>query len=289
MSLTLRYAAHLGYAPPLFRPQFEATVGTGNLASHIEFAADHGFAGIFDPWVMERSATDQSEIRNALAETGLSFSSIVCTPTSELTAPLWVDRSAAGRQRIEQFVRQASTVATSMGGSLLVALVAGDENETDLERQLDNAAANLNAMGTIAGDHGLRLSIEPMTVLPNILTRNMAEAVDLVVRADQADVGILFDTGHASITDGDALRAYETVREHVVAIQVADMPGRVEPGAGRLQLVDVVVEAIRGGYDGVIDLEHQWAELSREGEMAGLQRIREFDEQVAHALRQDGP
>lgn len=287
MSFAVRYALHLGYAPPAFRPQFLATVGTPQPGAHIEFAAENGFAGIFDPWAMGRPEAELREIRSALTENGLSSSSVVCVPSSELTAPWWADGTLSGRRRIEQYVRRACAVAVSLGGSLLAALIVGDESGPDAERQLDNAAANLNAMGTIAGDHGLKLGIEPMTVLPNMLVQSAADAVGLVARVGRSDVGIVFDTAHVATSDGDVLRAYQAAREYVVSIQVVDLPGRVEPGAGQLELVDVVVEAIRTGYDGLIDLEHQWADLTREGERTGLERIRAFDEQVGRALRED--
>ena len=287
MSFALRYALHLGYAPPAFRPQFLATVGTRQPGAHIEFAAENGFAGIFDPWAMGRPEAELRGIRSALTEQGLSSSSIVCVPSSELTAPWWADSTLSGRRRIEEYVRRACTVAVSLGSSLLAALVVGDGTESDTERQLDNAAANLNAAGAIAGDHGLRLGIEPMTVLPHMLVQSAAEAVGLVARTGQPAVGILFDTAHVATSDGDLVRAYQAARGHVVSIQVVDLPGRVEPGAGKLELIDVVAEAIRTGYDGLIDLEHQWANLTREGERTGLQRIRAFDEQVTRALRVD--
>ena len=285
MSFALRYASHLGYAPPGFRPQFLATVGSARPAPHIRYARQTGFAGVFDPWAMGRSDADLGEIRNALTETGLSFSSIVCVPSDQLATPLWTHSSSSAKQRLERFVHQACEVATSLGSPVLAALLARDGEDADVARQIDQAVATLAAMGRIADDHGLKLGIEPMTVMPNMLVQSTVDAVELVRRADQRNVGVVFDTGHVSMMDGDLIRAFEEARELVVALQVADMPGRVEPGAGGLALTDLVVEAVRTGYDGLVDLEHQWLDPTPDGEHAGLGRIREFDRQVSAALQ----
>jgi hypothetical protein len=55
----------------------------------------------------------------------------------------------------------------------------------------------------------------------------------------------------------------------------------------------VVVEAVRRGYTGLVDLEHDWLDLTMAGEQAGLTRVRVFYSQVtqglATTLNHEGP
>jgi hydroxypyruvate isomerase len=67
-------------------------------------------------------------------------------------------------------------------------------------------------------------------------------------------------------------------------IQIADAPGRIEPGAGKLDIVSAMAEAVRRGYSGLVDLEHLWVSPTLEGEAAGLARIRQFDTQLRQAM-----
>ncbi|WP_280426656.1 sugar phosphate isomerase/epimerase family protein [Nocardia carnea] len=284
MSFTQRYTAHLGYAPPTLRPQFLDTVGSSDPVAHIEHAARIGMAGIFDPWVMRRDPGELAEIGHALTDLGLSCGSIVCVPLEQVTAPLWTDRSRAGRAALEGHVRTAATAARTLGSSSLAVLVAADPSRTE-EHQRDDAAANLREMSLVAADFGTDLAIEPMIALPNMLLRNIAATTAVVSAADAPGVGILFDTGHVSVTDGDLLAAFEMARGHISSIQIVDMPGRVEPGAGDLALAELLATAVVSGYSGLIDFEHQWSSMSRDGEATGLARLREFDRCVDTAIR----
>ncbi|WP_342660258.1 2-oxo-tetronate isomerase [Rhodococcus ruber] len=285
MSLTQRYTAHLGYAPPKFRPQFLESVGTTTPIDHIEYAAALGMAGIFDPWALGRDRRELDEIGRALTDTGLSCGSIVCVPVSKITAPIWTDRSRSGRSSLERLIKEAAEAGQALGSPPLAVLVAADPDRTDVEQQRADVAANLRDMGRLTADFGIGLAVEPMTVLPNMLLRNVTEAVEVVSAADVPGVGIIFDTGHASITDGDLLAALRTAADHLSILQIVDMPGRVEPGAGELQLVELLASALVAGYTGLIDLEHYWADAGRDGEQAGLERIRRFDALVDAAVR----
>ncbi|GCE38170.1 Hydroxypyruvate isomerase [Rhodococcus wratislaviensis] len=285
MSLTQRYTAHLGYAPPKFRPQFLESVGTTTPTDHIEYAAALGMAGIFDPWALGRDRRELDEIGRALTDTGLSCGSIVCVPVDKITAPIWTDRTASGRSSLEKLITAAAETGQTLGSPSLAVLVAADPDRTDTEQQRADAAANLRDMGRVTADFGIGLAVEPMTALPNMLLRNIPETVEVVTAADVPGVGIIFDTGHVSTTDGDLLTALGTTGEHLSILQIVDMPGRVEPGAGELPLVDLLAAALASGYTGLIDLEHYWADASRDGERAGLDRIRRFDALVDAAVR----
>lgn len=284
MPFTSRYTTHLGYSPPDFRPQFQETLGTAEPAEHIRYAAQLGMAGVFYPWALGRPSSEIRSAGDALRETGLSCSALVCVPFAELTRPIWTDRSMAGRKKLETHVAEAAEVAALLNCGLLAALITVDPARTDNQQQRDDAAANMRDMANIAADNGLKFAIEPMVRIPNMMARTTLEAVELVEAADQTNLGLIYDTGHVAMMDGDLLSALRKAWDHIVLIQVADLPGRVEPGGGELQIVDVLAEAIKSGYDGFVDLEHGWLDSTRDGEQAGLERIKQLDELVRAAL-----
>jgi hydroxypyruvate isomerase len=288
MAWSLPYTIHLGYGPPALRPQFLETVGT-DLGAHVRYAAELGVAGVLYPWALQRPPDEVVKVRQAIADTGLAASCVVCMPFEVLGSPIWTERSAANSARLEGYVRQAALLATSLNSTVLAVLVAADPQRPDGPAQRADAAANLRDMAQIAADHGLTIGIEPMVVLPGMLLHNTADAVRLIIQAGHPNVGLIYDTGHVSAMDGEILQPFIDFYEYVVLIQFADEPGRVEPGAGKLDIVPVAVEAIRCGYQGLVDLEHEWLTPTGEGEQAGLGRIRRFDTTIREHLARPDP
>lgn len=284
---TLRYTTHLGYRPPDFRPQFLETLGTSEPAAHIRHAAELGMAGVLYPWALSRPPDEVRSVSQALDEVGLAGSCVVCVPSTELTTGIWTDRGMAGRDRLEAYVRRAAELAVSLRSGILAALISTDPDRTDPEQQRDDAAANLGDMARIAVDHGLVLAVEPMVQLPNMMLRTTEEAVRFLDAAGHANLGIIYDTAHVSMMDGDLVAALRAAWEHIALIQVADQPGRVEAGAGELAIADVLVAAGRCGYTGLVDLEHDWIQPTRDGERLGLERTRKLDESVRRRVQAD--
>lgn len=286
MTWTQRYTTHLGYRPPDFRPQFLETLGTPEPGAHVRHAAELGMGGVLYPWALSRPRDEVRSVCRRLDEVGLSCSCIVSVPSTELTTGIWTDRDVAGRQRLEAYVRQSAELAVSLKSGVLAALISFDPDRTDGEGQRDNAAANLRDMARIAADHGVTLAVEPMVALPNMMLRTTQEAVDLVAAAGHPNLGIIYDTAHVSMMDGDLMAALRAAWDHLALIQIADLPGRVEAGAGELAIGNVLVEAVRSGYSGLVDLEHDWIQPTKDGERLGLERIRRLDESVRQRVQQ---
>lgn len=280
----LRYATHLGFSGPNDRPQFLETLGTADPATHIRFAAQEGMAGVLYPWVIDKSPAERETVRRALIETGLGFSCVAAVPFDVAASPIWTDRSKASRSALADAIVEASSIAVSLTSTILAVVVAADPARPDDGRQRDDLVANLQDVALIAQDHGLTLGIEPMVRMPSSLLRTTAAAVDVIEGTGSPNVGLIYDTTHVSMMDGDVLAVLAKHFEHIVSLQLSNEPGRVEPGAGTLPLVDVAVDAVRRGYTGLVDLEHGWLRPTKSGEQAGLARIHAFDSRVKDAL-----
>ncbi|GAA3518385.1 hypothetical protein GCM10022234_12310 [Aeromicrobium panaciterrae] len=280
----LRYATHIGFAGPDDRPQFLETLGTAEPAAHVRFAAQEGMAGVLFPWVIDKSPLEREAVRRALVETGIGFSCVASLPFDVTASPIWTDRSTRNRSALAAAIVDSSNIAISLGSTLLAVVVAADAARPDTARQSDDLVANLRDVALIAQDQGLTLGIEPMVRMQSSLLRTTAAAVDVIEAVDQPNVGLIYDTTHVSMMDGDLLAVLAEHFEHIVSLQLSNEPGRVEPGAGILPLVDVAVEAVRRGYTGLVDLEHGWLRPTKSGEQAGLARVRAFDSRVRDAL-----
>jgi hydroxypyruvate isomerase len=226
-------------------------------------------------------------VRRALTETGLACSGIAALPLELTASPIWTDRTRHARDALVTAIVAASTIAVSLTSTVLTAIVTADPDRPDTAGQHDDLVANLRDVAPIAEDNGLTLGIEPMLRMPAPLLRTTAQAAAVIAATGRPNVGLVYDTTHVSMMDGDLLPVLVEHFDLIVSLQLADAPGRVEPGAGTLPLVQVAAEAARRGYTGLVDLEHGWLDPTEAGEQAGLARIRAFEQQVTLELRPD--
>ena len=98
-----------------------------------------------------------------------------------------------------------------------------------------------------------------------------ADTLALVEAVDSPHLKMNLDLYHAQIGEGNLVQLVERALPAVGEIQVADVPGRCEPGTGEIHYPAVAAALDRLGYTGVVGLEG-WA--SGDPEVA-LHRFRE--------------
>jgi hydroxypyruvate isomerase len=97
-----------------------------------------------------------------------------------------------------------------------------------------------------------------------------ADTLALIEAVDSPHLKLNLDLYHAQIGEGNLVQLVERALPAIGEIQVADVPGRCEPGTGEIHYPAVAAALHRLGYDGVVGLEG-WA--SGDPELA-LERFR---------------
>lgn len=282
MNWALRYSIHLGYAAPE-RLLFRASAGADR-ADHVRFAARMGFAGVLYPWAAARSVQERRDVKTALQETGLQCGSIVSTPLATITDrvdPVWVAAGKEAQGRMLGYLTEALAVAKDLGSDNLAVLIRGD-GQTAPAVQRRRAVDRLRLAADLAAVNGLVLAIEPMVNLPDMLLRNFAEGVQLVRAAAHPAIKLIFDTGHLTRMGDPLLSSYVEAYDDIHGLQLADMPGRVEVGAGEIDFVPLLAHALRRGYRGLVDLEHDWLEPGEAAERRAIDRLSAIDARARH-------
>lgn len=130
--------------------------------------------------------------------------------------------------------------------------VAPDVLEMTLVANLGYAAPRFAAAG-------VTLLIEPINPrdIPGfyLTTARHAERVLDAVGSD--NLKIQYDIYHQQVTAGDLIPTYEGLRPRIGHIQIADTPGRHEPGTGEINYGFVLSELDRLGYDGWVGCEYR--------------------------------
>ena len=86
-----------------------------------------------------------------------------------------------------------------------------------------------------------------------------ADTLALVRAVDHPHLRLNLDLYHAQIGEGNLIALVRDALPHIGEIQVADVPGRCEPGTGEINYPAVAAALHRFGYTGVVGFEG-WAE-----------------------------
>lgn len=279
----LRYAPHLGYVSPT--PLFARSVGSDDPHAQAKFASEQGFSGLFHPWIGSRSPEEIARFKEGLKAFGLQAGTIAYASYEEIVAPRWVSRRTEDREVLLRNVENSARLARDLGAGTLAVLIASND-ETEKLTQEANARENLCYAADVAERYQVVLGIEPMVALPGMLfqsTYTAAEAIDLINRPS---VRLIFDTGHVASMDGSVLDAQASVERLVCVYQLADMPGRTEPGTGELDFPGFLSRLIKIGYRGLVELEHGWTSDTVENEAAGIALLERLDKEAVKLARE---
>lgn len=164
-------------------------------------------------------------------------------------------------ERVAQFrqnVPVALDLARRLGCRRLNALVGHRLEGMSREEQLDLARENVAWAADEAVGQGAEVLIEAVNTFENgpYLLYTTEEAAKFVESVGKENVKLQYDVYHMQRMEGNLAA---TLREHIGSIghvQVADSPGRMEPGTGEINYLYVFGVLEQLGYDGYVSLEY---------------------------------
>lgn len=276
---TLRYAPHLGFRDPA-QPLFLETVGSPDPIAQIEYIAACGFAGIEDNGLMKRPVEVQAAIGEALAKHGLEMGCLLLqaqTPAGHF----WGSDDPGMRADIDASLRQAIETARRVDGRLLCVASMRDFR-VPLSYELAGMVKNLRRVAPVAEKAGVTLCLEHINAprLPDRLLQHVSDSYLVACAADSDAVKIIYDTVHVQVQDGNLVENMDRCWDKIGVFQLADYPGRNEPGTGEINFVHLLRHVHRKGYRGLLELEHTCEAPGKAGEQQALARLRAIDSQI---------
>ena len=91
---------------------------------------------------------------------------------------------------------------------------------------------------------------------PGALVDRTADAVEIARAIGSDRFGILYDLYHSVVEGEDPATVLADAAGLVDYVQIADVPGRGQPGSGRLDWTAQLAVLRASGYDGPIGLEY---------------------------------
>ena len=165
--------------------------------------------------------------------------------------------------RSQQF-RDNIEVTVGIGQRLGVrsfnALYGNRTADVSPEEQDELATENLAAAATAADDIGAAVLVESVSGPKPYPLRTAEDAVAVVKRLRRvgaANVGFLADLFHLASNGDEVPAAIEANIDSIAHVQIADAPGRGQPGTGNLPLDAYLAQLEQSGYSGWVGLEYK--------------------------------
>ena len=173
-------------------------------------------------------------------------------------------------ERIDEFrrgVRQGIEYATALGVPQLNVLAgkapAGVDDATLRRTFVENLRFAAAALKTA----GLKLLIEPINTydIPGFYLSRTQQALDILDEVGADNAYLQYDLYHAQRMEGELAATAQKHLARIAHIQLADNPGRNEPGTGEINYAFLFSHLDKIGYSGWIGCEYKPATTTEAG------------------------
>jgi hydroxypyruvate isomerase len=127
--------------------------------------------------------------------------------------------------------------------------------------------ANLRHAAGALKKAGIRLLIEPINThdIPGFYLSRSAQALSVIDEVDSDNLFLQYDIYHAQRMEGELAATLEKHLARIAHVQLADNPGRHEPGTGEINYPFLFAHLDRIGYRGHVGCEYKPATTTEAG------------------------
>lgn len=241
------------------------------LLERVQRIHERGFAAEIWDWTTKDPA--------ALAATGARFTSMTGYVTGDLVTPDGADDLVRTAEQSIPFAHAIGCPTLNIHGTGLgegglpvrpVEVVTGD--------MWLAASRTLERVAELAERHGVTYVIENLNLEvdhPGTPFARAADTLALVRAVGSPHLRMNLDLYHAQIGEGNLVDLVRRSAPYVGEVQVADVPGRREPGTGEVRWSFVAEALADAGYDGVVAMEAWASDPSVAGSDRALDAFRE--------------
>jgi hydroxypyruvate isomerase len=202
---------------------------------------------------------DKADLREQLDEHGL------VQVLHNLPAGNW----AAGERgiailpdRVDEFrdgVARAISYAKALDCRQLNCLVGVAPRDADPFEMNEVLVENLRFAADALARERIRLLVEPINTLdiPGFFLSRTEQAVQLIADVRSSNLFIQYDIYHMQVMEGDIARSLQKHLPRIAHVQLADNPGRNEPGTGEINYPFLFRHLDTLGYRGWVGCEYK--------------------------------
>lgn len=168
---------------------------------------------------------------------------------------IYPDRVREFRDGVARAVRYAKALGCTQIHCLAGIAPAGAEPRALRKTYVENLSFAARALS----DEGIALLIEPINTrdIPAYFLDSTAKAADIIESVGTANLRLQYDVYHMQIMEGDLAPTISKYLPHIAHVQIADTPGRHEPGTGEINFPFIFDHLDRSGYQGWVGCEYK--------------------------------
>ena len=226
------------------------------LLDRIDAAAADGFAGVeyMSPYEFEL-AQIKRRLRDRHVEQVLFNLPMGDFAAGERGFASDVTRVAEFRRGVDA----ARAAARELGCTRINCLVGKAIPDVDLVLAHATLVENLRFAATTLAEDDVTLLVEPLNRIetPGFLIGTSSEALELIDEVGATNLALQYDIYHAQRVEGNIIATLRAQIAGIGHVQIADSPGRNEPGTGELAYERILPVLDELGYSGWVGLEYK--------------------------------
>jgi len=172
--------------------------------------------------------------------------------------------------RVEEFrkgVANAVEYATALGVKQVNCLAGKMPEGVDHKVLRTTFIDNLKYAAAELKKANIKLLIEPINTfdIPGFFLSGTQQAIDIITEVGSDNLFLQYDIYHAQRMEGELANSIQKHLAKIAHIQLADNPGRNEPGTGEINYAYIFAMLDRIGYTGWIGCEYKPAATTEAG------------------------
>lgn len=249
---------------PKFAANLSMLFGEVDFLDRFDSAAKAGFSGVeyLFPYAYKKEQLVEKLHKNGLVQV-----------LHNLPAGNW-EKGERGiaclPDRVNEFrdgVGKAIEYATALGCKQVNCLVGYAPEGVSSVKLHDTVVDNAKFAAAELKKAGIRLLIEPCNTrdMPGFFVNRTAQALEIIKAVGSDNVFVQYDVYHAQVMEGELANTIEKNLAKIAHIQIADNPGRHEPGTGEINYTFLFEHLDRIGYSGWVGCEYKPAAKTEDG------------------------
>jgi hydroxypyruvate isomerase len=229
----------------------------GDYPNRVRAAAAAGFAAVemWGPTGRDYPARpkDVPALKAALEETGTVLTAQASEPRTNFVIP------PKDGSMFFAHLDEGVEIAHALGCTRIVVGSGAGFGGASRQSQLDELVGVFSRASDQIEGSGITLVLEAVNTRvdhPGSLLDRTAEAAYIARGVGSPFFGVLYDLYHSTVEGEDVASALADAGDLIRYVQIADAPGRGEPGSGSIEWAECLRELRASGYEGPIGLEY---------------------------------
>jgi hydroxypyruvate isomerase len=236
-----------------------------------KLASENGFKGIEYLFPYDYS---KSDIKDQLSDNNLSQILFDFPAGNFAEGERGIAIFPERKNEFREGVHKAIEYATFLNCDRLTVLVGIADGKYTTEQYNETLIENLLYAADQVKNTNITILVEALNTIdaPNYFVSSTSHCKEIIKAVNLQSVKIQYDIYHMQIMEGDIIRTFENNFDKIGHIQIADNPGRNEPGTGELNYKKIFEYLNNSDYDGWIGCEY----APKNNTLQSLKWIREY-------------